>query len=108
MKTGLYAAHFITAQGSGAGVVNLSENRLRGGDAALYYIGDYTLDGESFRATVRTARHTQIEDIESVFGVDEVEIHLNGKWTGNMITAEGTSPQAPGVRFQAHLKWLSD
>lgn len=108
MKTGLYAAHFITAEGRGAGVVYLSDNRLRGGDAALYYVGDYTLEGETFSAKVRTARHTQIEEIESVFGVDEVAIQLNGKWSGNMITAEGSSPQAPGIRFQAHLKWLSD
>ena len=108
MKPGLYATHFITAHGSGAGVVYLSEGRLRGGDGALFYVGDYTVDGESFRATVRTARHTPDPELESVFGVDEVDIHLNGKWSGNMITAEGLSPQAPGIRFQAHLKWLSD
>ncbi len=108
MKEGLYAVHFITGQGSGSGVAVLSAGRLRGGDAALYYVGDYDLNGNAFTANVRTARHTPIEEIESVFGTDEVTIKLSGHSQGNMITATGTSPQAPGLSFHAHLKWLHE
>ncbi|MFN4091531.1 MAG: hypothetical protein ACK4FG_01380 [Brevundimonas sp.] len=107
MQEGLYGVHFVTPIGGGAGVVVLSDGQLKGGDSALFYTGTYSLNGSSFTATVRTARHTPIEDVISVFGTDEVTITLTGEWKGSMITAEGQSPQAPGIKFEAHLKLLA-
>jgi hypothetical protein len=92
----------------GAGVVFALDGRLWGGDAALYYVGTYGVDGDAMSAKVTTNRHTNNALIQSVFGIDRVNIELNGKTNGDEIKATGRAAEAPGVTFDATLSRISD
>ncbi len=64
MKDGLYNIEFATHLGSGAGVVVLRDGKIRGGDSSMYYVGDYSLDGDAVRASVSVSRrHNSRRDI---------------------------------------------
>ncbi len=108
MKEGLYKVEFATQRGAGTGVALLSNGRVRGGDAGQYYVGTYTLSGNTLSAELTTDRHTSGPGHVSVFGADRVHIHLSGKIDRSRIVSTGTSPQAPGLAFQAILTHLAD
>ena len=101
MKNGLYKVEFATQRGAGAGVVVLNNGKVQGGDSALSYDGTYVEDGNTFAANVTTRRHTQ--GMPSVFGVDNVEIKIEGQIAGDKAALLGSVPTMPGVRFQANL-----
>ena len=105
MEDGLYRVQFQTPIGMGAGVVVLQGGTLRGGDSGMYYVGTYHVDGENLTATVNTNRHTA--NLQSVFGQDQVEIHLQGKIQNDTATVTGNSAQAPGIAFTAILTKLN-
>lgn len=104
MKTGLYAVSFNTPLGAGAGVIHLDNGTAQGGDSALWYDGNYNIDGDQFTAEIKTARHAQ--GMPSVFGTDTVTINLKGSWSDAGADVTGTSPQAPGLTFKANLRPL--
>jgi hypothetical protein len=106
MKEGLYSVRFQTPMGAGAGVVFLQGGKLRGGDSAMWYTGQYTDSAGRFTASVAVARHSA--GMPSVFGVDRVSISLAGTSTETSAQTNGSAPQAPGVSFSANLSWLSD
>lgn len=106
LTNGTYAARFKTGKGEGAGIIVLSDGKIRGGDAAILYLGTYSQDGNDLKANVQTRRHTP--GLPSVFGLDEVSITLSGKSTGLKAVCTGVSPQAPGVNLTAELEYLSD
>jgi len=106
LTDGLYSVRFKTPMGDGSGVVTLIGGKLRGGDAGIAYLGSYTQDGDSFKATVKTQRHTH--GLGSVFGKDNVTISLTGKSSGTGTNCTGTAAEAPGVTFQAALARISD
>jgi len=108
MKTGLYKVDFRTPLGAGAGVVVIEDGKVRGGDSAIAYFGTYHLEQDNFTATVRTLRHTANPQLVNVFGHDDVEIRLAGKFTGDSADVQGSSPQAPGVTFGARLTRIAD
>ncbi|MBD9569047.1 GrlR family regulatory protein [Ensifer sp. ENS08] len=108
MKNGLYRVHFQTPLGSGAGVVHAVDGKMWGGDAGLYYVGSYTTAGDHLTAVVTTDRHTAHNGVTSVFGIDKATINLDGRVSGDNISAKGTSPQAPGINFTAELSRVSD
>ncbi|SDN85104.1 T3SS negative regulator,GrlR [Ensifer sp. YR511] len=108
MRNGLYRVHFQTPLGSGAGVVHAIDGKMWGGDAGLYYVGSYTTVGDRLTAVVTTDRHTAHNGVTSVFGVDKATINLDGRVSGDNISAKGTSPQAPGINFTAELSRVSD
>ena len=106
MRNGLYKVHFITQLGSGAGVVVLRDGRLYGGDSGMYYVGDYTLNGDHFTADVRTDRHTS--NLSPVLGVDRAHITLTGIYSNESVEAEGSARENPDVSFRANLQFLCD
>ena len=108
MRDGLYKVHFRTPRGEGAGVVVLQSGRVLGGDAAMYYVGTYSEDGDRFTADIHARMHTKGPGFGSVFGVDDVVIHLSGLTTGDTGQLLGESPQAPGITFQAMFSLLDD
>ncbi len=108
MIDGLYKVHFKTPLGYGSGVVHLLDGRVRGGDAGLYYTGTYEVSGDSFGATVLTARHTPTPGLGSVFGVDSASIELTGTILPGVLTTKGTAAIAPGVTFDAVLTRIAD
>lgn len=107
MQDGLYRVHFQTPLGAGAGVVHLMGGRLWGGDAALYYVGTYSLDNNRFVADVVTDRHTNIPGMMSVFGKDKVHIRLSGVHTPDSAQVVGSAAEAPGVTFSATLNRIA-
>jgi hypothetical protein len=108
MLNGLYRVHFQTPLGMGAGVIYAADGRLRGGDAAISYIGNYSVEGDALTAKVVTDRHSSIGGIGTVFGKDKVTIDLTGKVDGARVLAKGSSPDAPGISFSAELVRISD
>jgi hypothetical protein len=108
MREGLYRVQFQTPLGWGSGVIHALNGRLWGGDAAMFYTGNYTQDGNQIAADVRTGRHTQNPAIPSVFGRDQVRIRLMGVEDGDLIRFTGSAPEAPNLPFTAELNRISD
>ena len=106
MRNGLYKVHFTTRLGSGAGVIVLRDGRLYGGDSGMYYVGDYTLNGDRFTADVQTDRHTA--NLSPVLGVDRARITLTGTYSNDSVEAEGSAHENPDVSFRANLQFLCD
>src|SRR3569832_762146 len=72
MRDGLYRADFRTRRGSGSGVVHAQDGKMWGGDAQMYYVGSYSMNGRRITAQVTATRHTQRAIDASVFGLDKV------------------------------------
>jgi hypothetical protein len=98
---GEYAAWVKTPQGEGTGIVRLANGEISGGDSVLSYSGRYEVDGDRFTATLLTSRHTAGHD--SLFGIDEVELKIEGLSKGMTASCSGIAAQAPGLPFQATL-----
>jgi hypothetical protein len=107
MQNGLYAAEFQTPLGVGYGVVMLLNGVLQGGDTMMYYQGNYTVDGGSFKAEVKTGAHAHPPGMTSVFGRDRVTIDLSGTFAGDTLTANGKAAEVPNVNFNAKLKLIA-
>jgi hypothetical protein len=108
MRDGLYKVHFQTPRGAGDGVIVLKDGQLRGGDSLIYYVGTYTQNGDRFSADVKTDAHSNNPNMQSVFGMNRVRINITGTTKGDSAQMTGTSPDAPGVNFQASLTRLAD
>jgi len=81
--------------------VQLASGRITGGDSFFTYSGSYEVDGDRLTAVLTTRRHAA--GPPTVFGLDEVEVKLEGKIRGMMAACTGTAEQAPGVTFEATL-----
>ena len=101
VEDGKYVVWFKTAPGQGTGIVTLAKGRITGGDTVIAYSGSYEQNGDHFTAVVRTGRYCVGQP--SVFGIDEVELKLEGRSTGQMVVCKGTAEQAPGLIFEATL-----
>jgi large exoprotein involved in heme utilization and adhesion len=101
LHNGSYSAWFKTPAGQGTGIVTLADGTISGGDSVIAYSGSYDQDGDRFIATVKTRRFCAGQP--SVFGVDEIELKIEGRSTGVMVICSGTADQAPGITFQATL-----
>jgi hypothetical protein len=101
LADGQYIAWFGTKLGQGTGRVLLKEGNISGSDAFISYGGSYHVDGDRFTARLTTRRHT--EGQPSVFGIDEVDILLNGTAAGNYATCSGELEQVPGIVFEVTL-----
>ncbi len=101
LRDGRYAAWFRTSRGEGTCNVQLASGRITGGDSFFSYSGSYEADGDRFTAVLTTKRHTA--GPPTVFGLDEVEIKLQGKIKGMRAACTGTAEQAPGMALEATL-----
>jgi hypothetical protein len=93
-------------QGEGTGVVELNDGKVTGGDTVLAYTGSYVVDGDKFTAFIATKRHSPGQP--SVFGIDEVNLTLTGKFTPTTAACTGTAQQAPGLAFEAVFVRIAD
>ena len=100
-RDGRYAVWFRTSRGEGTGVVHLDNGVISGGDSFFTYSGAYEIDDDHFTATLTTTRHAA--GPPTLFGLDDVEIKLVGKFAGKMASCAGTATQAPGLSFAATL-----
>lgn len=101
---GLWIARFATPAGGGAGVVALQDGRVRGGDSMMTYVGKYAVSGDMIEVQLDVQTHTPTPGMVSVFGLDQLQLSLSGKITGNSGTLSGTSPNAPGIPLSVSLE----
>ncbi len=73
---GLWTAEFGSSTGIfGGGVVVLKDGKIMGGDGGHYYLGEYTLDGNTLRATIEVQPF--IDNYRSVFGTMNQKLILD-------------------------------
>jgi hypothetical protein len=108
LQDGLYKVEFHTVHGTGTGVIYAINGKLRGGNSAFSFIGNYAARGDGIHVKVTTQRHNPDPAIKPLFGTDMITLTLKGTDNGNMVDFEGTALQMPGVTFKATLMRISD
>ncbi|KWV51433.1 hypothetical protein AS156_12700 [Bradyrhizobium macuxiense] len=108
MQEGLYKLEFHTVHGTGTGVLYAVNGKLRGGNSAFAYVGNYSDRGDSLHVKVSTQRHNPDPAFRSVFGIDMITLMLKGSENGDMVDLEGEALQMPGVNFKAVLTRIAD
>jgi hypothetical protein len=101
LRDGQYAAWFRTPRGEGTGIIQLANGTITGSDSMFAYGGCYVVDDDSFTATLTTRRYA--DGPTTLFGHDEVEVQLTGRFNGTTAVCSGTARQAPDMRFEATL-----
>ena len=100
-RDGRYAVWYKTPRGEGTAIVDLADGRISGGDSFFTYSGSYEVDDDRFTAAFTTTRHAA--GPSTLFGVDEVEVELAGRFNGKMASCSGMAKQAPGLPLEATL-----
>ena len=108
LQEGLYKVEFHTVHGTGTGVVYAVGGKLRGGNSAFAFIGNYVDKGDGIQVKVTTQRHNPDPAFKPLFGIDMITLTLKGADDGSMVDFEGTAMQLPGVTFKATLTRISD
>lgn len=101
LRDGRYAAWFRTSHGEGTGIVYLLNGRISGGDSIFTYSGSYEVDDERFTAALTTKRHAA--GPPTLFGIDEVNVKLSGRFNATTAWCSGTAEQVPDLAFEATL-----
>jgi T3SS negative regulator,GrlR len=113
MKNGLYSIH-VTLQdgrsGKGSGVVIFRDGKILGGDAYLFYIGSYTVKGNTFKGEVLIQRHTSSPDANPLFGAPSpVGVGVSGTFTDTRAVMDGTALVGKASQiFKATLHFLAE
>ena len=108
MQEGLYKVEFHTVHGTGTGVIYAVGGKLRGGNSAFAFIGNYADKGDDIHVKVTTQRHNADPAFRPLFGTNMITLTLKGADDGGMVDFEGTALQLPGVTFKATLTRISD
>jgi hypothetical protein len=108
VRDGLYKVDFHTVHGTGSGVIYASGGKLRGGNSAFAFLGNYNSNGETISAKVSTQRHNPDPSFRPLFGTDMITLTLKGTACGDILDFEGFALQLPGVNFKAVLTLISD
>jgi hypothetical protein len=108
ITAGKYSVWFKTPVGEGAGVVEFSpDGKLSGGDTTFSYIGNWTQEGERFKAAIFARRIAP--GPPGVFGMDEIDITLAGHCNGDGSTScTGFAKQSPALKLEVTLIRLCD
>ena len=105
MQEGLYKVEFHIVHGTGTGVIYAVNGKLRGGNSAFAFVGNYIDRSDGIQVRVTTQRHNPDPAFKPLFGTDMIT--LKGADNGNMVDFEGTALQLPGVNFKAVLTRIS-
>jgi len=89
-------------------VIYAVDGRLRGGNSAFAFIGNYADKSDGIHVKISTQRHNPDPAFRPLFGTDMITLTLKGTESGNMVDFEGTALQLPGVHFRAILTRISD
>lgn len=108
LREGLYKVEFHTVHGTGTGVVYAIGGKLRGGNSAFAFIGNYVDRPDGIQVKISTQRHNPDPAFRPLFGTDMITLTLKGIENGEMVDFEGTALQVPGVTFKAVLTRISD
>src|SRR6478752_2286651 len=100
---GKFSVWFKTPIGEGAGVVEFGpDGKLSGGDTTFSYAGNWTQEGERFRATLSAKRATP----RPPFGMDEIDIVVTGhSHEGASVSCTGF---AKGLKFEVEIIRMDD
>jgi T3SS negative regulator,GrlR len=102
---GLWTAEFGSSTGMfGGGVAVFRDGEILGGDGTYYYVGSYTMKGDTFAATLRVSPF--IEGASSVFNTvgQELTLILAGLLTDEgRATAQGYTKEMSGIKFGVKL-----
>ena len=101
LDDGEYAAWYKTPRGEGTGIVILADGKLTGSDSVLAYSGSYEVAADRLTAVVSTRRHSPGQP--SLFGIDNIELELEGTLSGKTVACVGHARHAPEVPFQVTL-----
>jgi hypothetical protein len=114
MNNGLYSIHVDLLDGrhgKGSGVIVFRDGLLLGGDAYLFYVGRYTVNGGSFKGEVTVTQHTPSPDASPLFGGQKnpVGIGVSGTFTDREAVMQGTALVGKASQiFRATLRKLAD
>jgi hypothetical protein len=101
MISGLWNAQ-IDAHGNKAGGVAVFVNgKVLGGDSAFIWSGTLQESGDSFKAAVHVKQYDQT--VQSIFGIAEYDMHIDGRIQGDRITGTGTSPSLGPTKLTVTL-----
>ena len=108
ISEGRYSVWFRTPVGEGAGVVEFGSNgALSGGDTTFSYIGNWTQNGDRFKATISAKRIAP--GPPGVFGMDEIDITVAGHSDGGAsASCTGFAKQSPGLKLEVTLIRIRD
>ncbi|HVX77135.1 MAG TPA: hypothetical protein VHB49_13470 [Bradyrhizobium sp.] len=106
LENGEYAAWYKTPKGEGTAILVLANGKITGSDSVLVYSGTYEVDGDRFSAVVFTRRHSLGQS--SLFGIDDIELELEGKSNGKTLSCSGYARHAPELPFHATLIRVQD
>jgi len=106
LEDGEYAAWYKTPHGEGTGIIALANGKLTGGDSVLAYSGSYEIKGDRFTAVVFTERHSPGQP--SLFGIDNIELEVEGRLNGKTVSCSGHARHAPEVPFNVTLIRIQD
>jgi hypothetical protein len=101
LEDGEYAAWYKTPRGEGTGMIILAKGKLTGSDSVLAYSGSYEFNEDRFTAVVFTERHSPGQP--SLFGIDNIELEVEGKVNGKTVACSGRARHAPEVPFHVTL-----
>lgn len=101
LRDGRYSVWFKTAQADGVGIVELADERLSGRDTVIEYSGRLTQDGDTFKATVSTRRHSPGH--AGILGLDEFDVDFEGTSGPRNAACSGTVRQLPDVPLEVVL-----
>jgi hypothetical protein len=108
VEDGLYEIFFHTVHGTGTGVIYATGGKLRGGNSAFAFTGNYQNKGDAISVMVSSRRYNPDPAVKSVFGFEGVTLSLSGRANGDLLIFEGGALQLPGVNFKAQLTRISD
>jgi hypothetical protein len=112
MENGLYSLHVKTLDGhfgKGSGVVIFRDGRILGGDAFLFYVGTYSVDGTTLKGELQVEQHTQSKDVAPLFSGRPVSIGFSGKIDATESTIGGAALFGKqSIRFTATLRRMAD
>jgi hypothetical protein len=70
-------------------VIYATSGKLRGGNSAFAFIGNYTNKGDGIQVKVSTQRHNPDPAFRPLFGTDMITLTLRGTDNGDMVDFEG-------------------
>lgn len=106
LEDGEYAAWYKTPRGEGTGIITLANGKLTGGDSVLAYSGSYEIKEDRFTAVVFTRRHSPGQS--SLFGIDNLELEVEGQLSEKTVSCSGHARHAPEVPFHVTLIRIQD
>lgn len=107
MSKSIWSVQFSTKNLTfGAGIAVIDGNQIIGGEATLYYVGEFTCNGDDCSASVCVKKHG---DGTSIFGsVNAYTLSLTGKITDEEISLAGYMIENPLLKVSVTMKKIID